>query len=150
MIPSVTVVLDYHVLWTYEVLYCKKKKILFKLTRPSKRVSFVSHTSYAIFYSFSFLLYIYYIYITVYRSLVCVSVHKPYGTYPLSDTSELRALEVCILTVLIDEIIADRPGVSSVLAFSRITIIVACYSKRSLLAYDDDILQGVSNNRAKT
>ena len=38
MIPSVTVVLDYHILWTYEVLYCKK---LFKLTRPSKRVSFV-------------------------------------------------------------------------------------------------------------
>lgn len=97
MIPSVTIVLDYHVPWTYEVLYCKKtfqidasfKEGKFRILTNSFITPFLiiltmlSHVSICM-------------YIYIYTHYICVCVYFVYSpyimvTYPLSDTSELRA-----------------------------------------------------------
>lgn len=104
MIPSVTIVLDYHVPWTYEVLYCKKtfqidasfKEGKFRILTNSFITPFLiiltmlSHVSICM-----------YIYIYIYTLYMCVCIFciQPlyYGYLPSFGYVRTSSLEVCEL-----------------------------------------------------
>lgn len=139
MIPSVTIVLDYHVPWTYEVLYCKKtfqidasfKEGKFRILTNSFITPFLiiltmlSHVSICMY----IYIYIHIIYVCVYILYIALILWL-LTLFRIRQNFEPRSVWVVLQTQIDASLLY--------LAFSRITTIVACYSKRTLLAYDDD------------